>query len=146
MYVPLVFHPILTDKLGRDAFKLFRQIVFRRRAKPLSEGLGHRRTAAGLAFLSGEMPFAADGNIPEGITAQTHLTLERIAATLATEGLSLADVVSVNVFLTHKEDFAAFNAAYASHFSDPLPVRATVCTELVAPARIEIAVVAALRG
>lgn len=104
------------------------------------------RTAAGLAFLSGEMPFAADGSIPEGITAQTHLTLERIAATLAIEGLSLADVVSVNVFLTHKEDFAAFNAAYASHFSDPLPVRATVCTELVAPARIEIAVVAALRG
>lgn len=104
------------------------------------------RTAAGLAFLSGEMPFAADGSIPEGITAQTHLTLERIAATLATEGLSLADVVSVNVFLTHKEDFAAFNTAYASHFADPLPVRATVCTELVAPARIEIAVVAALRG
>ena len=41
--VLFVFHPILADKLGGDAFKLFRQVVFRRRAKPLSEGLGHRR-------------------------------------------------------------------------------------------------------
>lgn len=104
------------------------------------------RVAAGLAFLSGELPFAADGSIPEGITAQTHLTLERIAATLATVQLALSDVVSVTVFLTHKEDFAAFNAAYAEHFSDPLPVRATVCAELVAPARIEICVTAALRS
>lgn len=103
------------------------------------------RVAAGLAFLAGELPFAADGSIPEGITAQTHLTLERIAATLATVQLDLGDVVSVQVFLTHKEDFAAFNAAYATHFSDPLPVRATVCAELVAPACIEICVIAALR-
>ena len=41
--VLFVFHPILADKLGGDAFKLFRQVVFRRRAKPLSEGLSHRR-------------------------------------------------------------------------------------------------------
>lgn len=104
------------------------------------------RIAAGLAFLSGELPFAEDGSIPEGIAAQTRLTLERIAATLATVQLALSDVVSVNVFLTHKEDFAAFNAVYAEHFRDPLPVRATVCTELVAPARVEICVIAALRA
>lgn len=54
------------------------------------------RTAAGLAFLSGEMPFAA------------------------------------------------FNAD-AAHLRDPLPVRATVCAGLVAPARIEVCVTAALR-
>ena len=41
--VPLVFHPILADKLGRDAFKLFRQVVFGRRSKPLCERLDHRR-------------------------------------------------------------------------------------------------------
>ena len=104
------------------------------------------RTAAGLAFLAGEMPFAADGSIPEGIAAQTDMTLERISATLATAGLTLADVVSVTVFLTEKEDFAEFNKAYAAHFKDPLPVRATVCSALMAPARIEICVIAALRN
>jgi enamine deaminase RidA (YjgF/YER057c/UK114 family) len=103
------------------------------------------RTAKGLVFLSGELPFAADGSIPEGIAAQTHLTLERIAATLATVGLDLGDVVSATVFLTHAEDFAAFNTAYAAHWQGILPVRATVCTALVAPARIEISVIAATR-
>lgn len=103
------------------------------------------RTAADLVFLSGEVPVAADGSIPEGIEAQTRLTLERIAATLSTVGLGLSDVVSATAFLTHKEDFAAFNAAYVAHFSEPLPVRATVCTGLVAPSRIEISVIAALK-
>ncbi|WP_225784305.1 RidA family protein [Xenophilus sp. Marseille-Q4582] len=104
------------------------------------------RVAAGLAFLAGEMPFASDGSIPEGIAAQTRLTLARIAATLATVQLDLSDVVSVNVFLTHKEDFAEFNKVYAEHFRDPLPVRATVVSQLVAPARVEICVTAALRA
>lgn len=104
------------------------------------------RVAHGLVFLAGELPFAEDGSIPEGIAAQTALTLDRIAATLATVDLTLDDVVSATVYLTHKEDFAAFNVAYGARFKAPLPVRATVCTELVAPARIEISVIAATRA
>ncbi|MGC4008392.1 MAG: RidA family protein [Pseudomonas sp.] len=105
------------------------------------------RRCAGLAFLSGELPFADDGSIPEGIEAQTRLTMRRISDTLASVGLTLDDVVSATIFLTNKEDFAGFNSAYAACFSDrlPLPARATVCSELVVPARIEISVVAALR-
>ncbi|MDD0812874.1 RidA family protein [Curvibacter sp. RS43] len=101
------------------------------------------RRAAGLVFLSGELPFAADGSIPDGIEAQTRLTLQRIATTLSTVGLTLSDVVSCTVYLTDKDDFSAFNAAYLTYFSRPLPVRTTVCTGLVAPARIEISVIAA---
>jgi enamine deaminase RidA (YjgF/YER057c/UK114 family) len=85
---------------------------------------------------------AADGTIPEGITAQTDLTLQRIAATLSGEGLSLKDVVSCTVYLTDKADFAAFNAAYAKHFTDPLPVRTTVEAQLMIDAKIEITVIA----
>jgi 2-iminobutanoate/2-iminopropanoate deaminase len=101
------------------------------------------RQSGNLFFLSGEMPFDETGAIPEGITAQTTLTLKRIAATLATVGLSLDDVISVNVYLTHKDDFAAFNEAYRKEFKQPFPVRTTVCTALVADARIEITVIAA---
>lgn len=104
------------------------------------------RRAAGLAFLSGELPFDDQGKIPDGITAQTGLTLRRLAATLGTAGLSLADVVQATVYLTHPEDFADFNAAYLQHFDGVLPARATVVAPLVVPgARIEIAVVAADR-
>ncbi len=104
------------------------------------------REAAGMLYLSGEVPFAEDGTIPAGIEAQTDLVLARIAKTLATRNLTLADVVSCTVYLTDKSDFAAFNAAYAKHFSDPLPVRATVIADLVIPAKVEIAVIAKLRG
>lgn len=105
------------------------------------------RRAGGLIHLSGELPFAEDGSIPDGIAAQTDLTLRRIAATLAGEGASLADVVSCTIYLTDTADFAAFNEAYRGHFSDPLPVRTTVQAGLMVPAaRIEITVVAEARG
>jgi len=107
-------------------------------AMPLSK----IRRAAGLVFVAGEVPRAADGSIPAGIAAQTDLTLQRIAATLAGEGLSLADVVSCTVHLADKAEFAGFNEAYAKHFSDPRPVRTTVEAALMIDAKVEIDVTA----
>jgi 2-iminobutanoate/2-iminopropanoate deaminase len=102
------------------------------------------RQARGLVFLSGEMPFADDGRIPEGIAAQTALVLRRVGATLATVGLGLDDVVQVAVHLVDGADFAAFNAEYRQHFRDPLPVRTTVVASLLAPgARLEVTITAA---
>jgi enamine deaminase RidA (YjgF/YER057c/UK114 family) len=104
------------------------------------------RRVGDLVFLAGEMPFAEDGSIPEGIVPQTDLTLMRIAATLKSEGLSLKDVLSCTVHLVDKADFRAFNEAYARHFSDPLPVRTTVQAELMVDARIEITAIARANG
>ena len=104
------------------------------------------RRAGGLIFLSGELPLSPDGSIPAGIGAQTDLALGRIAATLASQGLSLADVISCTIYLADKNDFRAFNAAYARHFSDPLPVRTTVQAELMLDAKIEITVIAQERA
>jgi len=100
------------------------------------------RRAAGLIFLSGELPLSSDGSVPAGIGAQTDLVLSRIAATLASLGSSLAEVISCTVYLADKADFRAFNEAYARHFSDPLPVRTTVQAELMLDAKIEITVIA----
>ena len=104
------------------------------------------RRAGDLVFLAGEVPFADDGSIPQGIGPQTDLTLARIALTLNGEGLSLKDVVSCTVHLADKADFRAFNEAYARHFSDPLPVRTTVQAALMPDARVEITVIAKARG
>ena len=104
------------------------------------------RLAKGLPFLSGEMAFADDGSLPEGIAAQTALVLKRIEATLGIAGLGLDDVVQVAVHLVNETDFAAFNAEYRQHFKDPLPVRTTVVARLLAPgALIEVTVTAAQR-
>ncbi|MEJ8852776.1 RidA family protein [Variovorax rhizosphaerae] len=104
------------------------------------------RLSRGLAFLSGEIAFAEDDSIPEGIAAQTALVLKRIANTLGTAGLDLDDVVQVAVHLVNETDFSAFNAEYRQHFKDPLPVRTTVVARLLAPgALLEVTVTAAQR-
>ena len=79
-----------------------------------------------------------------GFTSAPALAI--IAATLASQGLSLADVISCTVYLADKNDFPAFNAAYARHFSDPLPVRTTLQAELMLDAKIEITVIAQERA
>jgi 2-iminobutanoate/2-iminopropanoate deaminase len=101
------------------------------------------RRAAGLVFLSGDLPIAADGSVPDGIDAQTALTLQRIAATLQGEGLTLADVVSVTAYLVNPADFAGFNRVYAEAFAEPRPVRTTVRADLMRPqALLELTVIA----
>jgi len=105
------------------------------------------RHSGGLVFLSGELPIVADGPMPEGIEAQTELTLDRITATLQGEGLDLSDVVSVTAYLTEQEDFAAFNKVYERRFPQPFPVRTTVRSDLMlAGARLELTVIAQRRN
>ena len=102
------------------------------------------KRAGNLVYISGQMPFGADGKIVNGgIAAQVDQCIENIAAALAGEGLALGHVVKTMVWLTATEDFAGFNEAYAAHFPDAPPARATVCSALMVPgARVEIEAVA----
>lgn len=114
--------------------------------QPASLPFSKTRRSGDLVFLSGDLPLGPDGAIPAGIDAQTHLTLDRITATLATEGLDLSDVVSVTACLIDPADFAAFNRVYAARFTQPYPVRTTVRADLMLPdARLELTVVARAR-
>lgn len=106
---------------------------------PLSKVRRHGDTV----YLSGELGFDADRNIPEGIEAQTKNCLENIKATLAGEGLDMSSILSCTCYLTDPADFAAFNAVYATYFSDPLPVRTTIGCQLMIDAKVEITVIAA---
>ena len=100
------------------------------------------RRRGSTVYLSGELGFDADGNIPDGIEAQTRNCLENINKTLEGEGLALSNVVSCTCYLVDPADFAAFNGVYASYFSDPLPVRTTIGCALMIDAKVEITVIA----
>jgi len=76
-----------------------------------------------LMFVSGQSGRVASGDLPDTITEQTHQVLRNIEAILEAGGFSLRDVVKSTVHLRSIDDFEPFNAAYAEHFSDPLPVR-----------------------
>lgn len=94
----------------------------------------------GFIFLSGQMAFGPDNKLVEGdIIVQTKQTLDNIKSLLANIGLGMDAIVKNTIWLTHVEDFAAFNQVYAAYFPENPPARATVRSDLLIPdARIEI--------
>ncbi|MBK6672414.1 MAG: hypothetical protein IPG49_02670 [Proteobacteria bacterium] len=120
--------------------------------------------AGDLLFVSGTL---ADAKVPEGAPAgtrpsisgdtrsQTHSVLVKIQKALQEQGLSMGDVVQMNVYLVAdptlagRMDFAGMNAAYAEFFgtaSQPnKPTRSTVQVAALAinGALVEIDVIAA---
>lgn len=101
--------------------------------------------AGDLLYLSGQTPIdPATGRLVEGgIAAQTHQAFDNLEAVLKDAGLSLDQVIKVNVYLTTMAHFQAMNAAYEARFHPPYPARTTVAVaELPLGASVEIELVA----
>jgi 2-iminobutanoate/2-iminopropanoate deaminase len=97
--------------------------------------------ADGLIYVSGTL--ATEGDV----RAQTKKTLEDISAVLQKAGSSLANVASVNVYLTKADDFAAMNEVYRTFWPKDPPVRTTIVSDLVIPgALVEMSMVAIPNG
>jgi 2-iminobutanoate/2-iminopropanoate deaminase len=77
--------------------------------------------------------------VPGGIEAETRQTLTNLREVLRAAGMDFPEVVSVTVFITSFDDFAAFNRVYREHFPENPPARATVqVAALNLGARVEI--------
>jgi len=89
----------------------------------------------------------ASGTLVEGgVGAQTERAIANLSAVLEAAGMSLADVVEVQVFLADMGDFAAMNEVYAAHFARPAPARSTLAVAVLPlAAAVEIRAVA-VRG
>jgi 2-iminobutanoate/2-iminopropanoate deaminase len=100
--------------------------------------------AGGFIFLSGQIALTGDGAPMHGpIEDQTRNVLDRISATLAQLGSSLADTVRVTVWLSDLTLFARFNEVYRDYFKAPdLPARSTVRAQLAFDVDVEIEVTA----
>ena len=72
----------------------------------------------GLVFTSGQIPVnPANGEVPEGITAQTEQSCKKVAAILEAAGSGMDKVVKTTCFVAEIADFAAFNEVYAKYFT-----------------------------
>jgi 2-iminobutanoate/2-iminopropanoate deaminase len=101
--------------------------------------------AGDYVYLSGQTPMdPATGKLVQAdIGAETKQCLENLKNVLDAAGLTFAQVVKANVFLTNMGDFAAMNAVYATYFPAPFPARSTVAVAaLPLGARVEIELVA----
>jgi reactive intermediate/imine deaminase len=98
----------------------------------------------GWVFVTGQLPIEPGNEaapLPEGIEAQTRLTMQNLQVVLAGVGLGLEHVVSARAFLTHfDEDYEQFNALYRSYFAaGKLPARTCIgVTALARAARVEV--------
>ena len=92
---------------------------------PYSQGM----IAGGLVFCSGQIPVdPANGNIPEGITAQAEQSCRNVAAVLAAAGSDATRVIKTTCFIADMADFAAFNEVYARYFVSK-PARSCVAVK-----------------
>lgn len=117
--------------------------VLRGRAQPITPVV---RVDEPLVFVVGQVPMKDGKPAAPDIVGQTRYVIGMIEAELQKAGCGLADIVKVTVWLTDKADYPAFNATYAEIFgAERPPARSTVVSDLIAPVKIEMAVIAAAR-
>jgi 2-iminobutanoate/2-iminopropanoate deaminase len=61
-----------------------------------------------------------------GLAAETERIFQNLSALLKAAGKEFDDVVRAGVYLTSMSDYAAVNAIYARHFSQPFPARTAI--------------------
>jgi 2-iminobutanoate/2-iminopropanoate deaminase len=110
---------------------------------PYSQGVVH----GDLVFVSGQLGVDPEsGEVVEGgIGPQTERVMQNLSAVLEAAGSSIANALSVSIFIVDLGDFAALNEVYAKHVGPDFPARATVqIGALPSGALVEIALVAHL--
>ena len=76
--------------------------------------------------VSGQLGIVDGALVGGGVTAELRQAVANLAAALASEGATLADVVKTTVFLTDMATFEEMNAAYVELFAAPRPARSAV--------------------
>lgn len=86
---------------------------------PYSQGIDSGDTI----YLSGQLGLDAEGEMQDGVVAQTHQSLKNIEILLAEVGLDFTNIVKTLVLLDDMNDFKAVNEVYAQYFKEPYPAR-----------------------
>ncbi|NOX30738.1 MAG: RidA family protein [Actinobacteria bacterium] len=76
-------------------------------------------------IVSGQVGLA-DGQMADGLVAQTKQVLANLSSVLDAGGATLDDVAKCVIFLSDIDDFAVVNGLYAEAFGDHLPSRSAV--------------------
>ena len=83
----------------------------------------------GFVYTSGQIPVSpANGEVPEGISAQAEQSCKNVGAILEAAGTNFEKVFNTTCFLADMNDFAAFNEVYAKYFVSK-PARSCVAVK-----------------
>ena len=100
--------------------------------------------AGDLYFVSGQIGIEGDsGSLVDGIAAQTQQAMVNLSSLLNEAGLSMQNVVKVNLYLTDMDHYDQVNMIYEENFAGHKPARAAVgVASLPKGALIEIEAIA----
>jgi len=97
-------------------------------------------------YLSGTIGLEADGSIPTTAEREARLVLDNVKSTLEAAGMTMDDLVYVQVFSSDVSDYDAFNAVYRTYFEKEFPARAYLGSgTLLFDARFEVQSIAVMR-
>jgi 2-iminobutanoate/2-iminopropanoate deaminase len=88
--------------------------------------------AGDFVYVSGQVPRdpVTGALAGQDVATQTRATLSNLQRVLDRAGATLADVVSVTIYLARADDWATMNGVYTEFFRTPFPSRTTVGAEL----------------
>jgi enamine deaminase RidA (YjgF/YER057c/UK114 family) len=79
-----------------------------------------------MIMTSGQLGIAADDTVPEDVEGQTELCFANIAAILAEGGMSLADIVRINAFVTDRSHMRGYMTVRDRLVATPPPASTLV--------------------
>ena len=93
----------------------------------LAAALGSPGVDAGdYVYISGQGPFRADRSVPENFDDQVRQSLDNIKGVVLAAGLTMDQVVYVQVYLKDTNQYAELNKAFAAYFPKEPPARAVL--------------------
>jgi len=142
MVKPTLYALVVVSMLLGPAARTEKKVILPPGAKP-SGNWSYGILSDGTLYVSGMGGEDANGKIPATFEAEVQQSLDNIDRVLKAAGMSSADVVSAQVYLTNRDTFSRMNKVYTSYFKDPRPTRTTVVVAgLVGDGHIEITVTA----
>ena len=97
-------------------------------------------------YLAGKIGLTPDRRVPASAADEARLVLEDVKATLAKVGMSMDDLVSVQVFCSDVSHYNDFNKVYRTYFTKEFPARAFLGSgTLLFGARFEVQGIAVKR-
>lgn len=97
-------------------------------------------------YLSGTIGLDENQQVPSTPEAEARLVLNSMQSTLEAAGMTMDDLVSVQVFCSDVANYDAFNAVYRTYFTREFPARAFIgAGTLLFDARFEVQGVAVKR-
>ena len=90
-------------------------------------------------YLSGTLGLEANQQVPDTPEAEARLVLDNVRHTLAAAGMTMDDLVTVQVYCSDVAYYVAFNAVYRTYFQGEFPARAFLgAGTLLFDARFEV--------